>query len=106
MSTMLSTLQDRLSIAQAVPIVGPIIGSPIKFAVSKAEIITGIALAVFSVFAAILDTQTAKNMFTEGGKMIGEGFLHMGYAAANFCTAGILGLIIEISRHNLQGHTA
>lgn len=101
--------QNNLSTAQAIPLAGPLLISPIKGLLSSAQIITGLCLGIFLEFNAIHAslkgrpctaenyTDAANEMFTSGLR----GGVHLIYACANFATFGILGLYVEISCRRL-----
>jgi hypothetical protein len=96
-------LQRNLSVAQASPILGPLIVSPAKALVSVAEIIIGIAIAVlFGVFSLLFilfhqndalswtATQTAYGLGN-----VGLGVTSLIYSVANMGTLGLFGYAVE-----------
>lgn len=101
--------QKNLNILQAIPFVGPAVFSPIKVLVSKAHVITGIALGIFFEIKAIAASgnrhsgivKNHENVAKEYFNMALNGGLNWLYACANFSTFGILGLGVELSRRNV-----
>lgn len=91
-------IQDFLSAFQATPIVGPIIGSPIKALVSTAMIIMGIARTIFyGLVAMVLLFQHSEmnQSALYGLKLIKVGIPHLSYSILNLCTFGIVGYALE-----------
>lgn len=95
-------VQKGLSKAQAVPVVGPLIGSPVKALVSLIELVVGFIFAVVLGIVSVLGCCCSNNFANEAGKGAFTAGTHallglwgIGYSAANFLTLGILGFVIE-----------
>ena len=79
-------LQDVASNAQAVPVVG-VIPSVFKGALSCIEIVTALALIVFSAIPALFNND-AKFAFGVGFEHLGSGFFELSYSVVNIVTFG------------------
>lgn len=96
-------VQRGLSKAQAFPIAGPLLVSPAKMIVSTAQIIYGIAKAVFFGTIALSTAVLGySNLAEKSTKEMVSGFAHMLfgtcsliYSNANFWTLGIVGFTCE-----------
>lgn len=98
--------QSGLSKLQAIPLVGPVVFSPVKATLSNTQIIVGLAVGIFSQVAAISMALVGERRearyfsgisscgFAETFKGIGSLF----YACVNMATFGIVGLCVELSR--------
>ena len=99
---MIDSLQRSLSIAQAVPVIGPILVSPVKALVSTAEIIMGIAQTTLcgTGFLVCLTLKVPGSVFFGEQSLIGayhmlSGTGSLAYSLANFLTFGMTGIFIE-----------
>lgn len=89
--------QRALSKAQAIPFIGPVVFSPIKFVVGFVQVISGVAVSVFAMLGAIISqSELFDDMGTAAFGHILMGSLGMGYSAANMASWGLLGLLIEV----------
>ena len=102
--------QSGLSKLQAVPIIGPVVFSPVKMIWSTAQIIKGLAVGVFfGMPAAALHTlgndrvaaylaEIAALEFWTAFKGVG----HLFYAAINLASLGIIGGSVELARRDCK----
>jgi len=96
-------VQRQLSKAQAFPVAGPIIASPVKAVISLAEIVGGLASTIiFGVLATLFLMVFAETpcgfcveMACDSLAHLGLGILSFGYSVANMCTLGLVGYRIE-----------
>lgn len=89
-------IQRNLSQAQATPIVGPLVVSPVKGVVSLAQIIVGIAGTILFGTLALLSWNDT--MFKYAAKSLGHvgiGFTGFVYSISNFISLGLVGYRIE-----------
>ncbi len=98
--TQLDKLQRGLSIAQAVPVFGPLIVSPLKALVSKAQFVAGLAFYAYgkAMMAMGNNSEKMREFVKEGKHHMIEGAKSWLYAVANITTGGLAGLAIEIIR--------
>lgn len=89
-------LQRRLSFCQALPLVGPLVVSPIKLAVSIVQTVSSIALYIFFtlLYMVSFDQTILSLTFKSGGHAL-MGLVGTTYSIANMLSLGILGLRIE-----------
>jgi len=110
MFTHFSDLQKKLNILQALPIVGPVVFSPIKALVSKVQIIASVTLGVSfgceSICASMQGMkQTAEHYDKHLVKSFNaaiEGAVNFLYASINFATFGIVGMCVELGARNIK----
>jgi hypothetical protein len=87
----ISNLQKKLSIAQATPIAGPILASPVKAVVSVAQVIISVAGAILlSPLALTQDVQTL-HLMTRCFDYTKAGACSFVYAASNMLSLGMVG---------------
>lgn len=89
--------QRTFSIRQTIPVIGPILFSPIKALTSLVEIIMGIALSVIFLVAGILCCCSCY-LYGKSIECITHtvtGTASLIYSLANILTLGILGYVIE-----------
>jgi len=116
--SIINDLQRKLSIAQALPIVGPLVASPVKAVVSVAQIIYGIARATFFGIGTL--SAYSLNIFFHNnykisnateflGKQMGYGFLDqfngtcsLIYSLSNLFTLGVTGFVCERTWSQIQ----
>ncbi len=90
-------IQRSLSEAQAFPVVGPLVVSPIKAVVSVAHLIVGLAGSIlFGTFAILSGNKTLSKMAFKSFAHTGLGLVGLAYSVGNFLTLGILAYKIEI----------
>lgn len=113
--------QLGLSKLQALPVVGPIVFSPIKITLSNIQMISGFAIGI--IFGMAATTMALLNNDRLAGRLAAislrgfadttKGFCSLFYACANIATLGILGICVELTRadtyvihqrHNCHGH--
>lgn len=88
--------QRTLSAAQATPIVGPLLVSPVKAVVSIAQLIVGTVGSIFFGFlAALTFNDRLGELAFKSLCHTGMGFLGLLYSASNFLSLGIIGHNIE-----------
>jgi len=80
---------ESLNKAQAIPVVGPLIASPIAAVVSLAQLIVGVVGGIFSLIVSVLTNgkHLSKPTFTLFGHA-GLGLLHFTFATANILSLG------------------
>ena len=99
----INEIQQGLSTAQAIPVIGPIVFSLPKAALSTAQIICGLVVGIFTGMIATasesLRIHTLSYAFGsvafEGFKESILGFGSLFYACLNLSTLGIAGMMIE-----------
>ncbi len=88
--------QKKLSQAQAVPLIGPLLVSPVKAVVSLEQIIGGVAMtAILGSVGVITQNNWFIDKAVEGFDHVGQGVCSYSYAVINVCTFGIAGAVIE-----------
>lgn len=88
--------QRRLSFAQSVPIVGPLIFSPVKAIVSTAQIIAGLASAIFwGIGFCLTEDYFISSRLQEATIHVGMGCGSLAYSFVNFVTYGLVGFTAE-----------
>lgn len=100
---MIDQTQRALSVLQAVPVIGPLVFSPVKMGFSLAEMISGLAIGIiFGIGATISDAIGAKSVSRGLGSIALTGFRHsitgfgsLFYASSNLATLGIVGAFCE-----------
>jgi hypothetical protein len=106
-------VQQGLNKLQIIPVVGPVVFSPIKAAVSKVQIISGVALGVLRGMAAIAakltgDSYLASRLCSLSArdfKLAAKGCGSLFYALVNMGTFGLVGLLTELERASIHyGH--
>lgn len=93
--TMLN-VQRYLSRAQATPVIGPLLVSPVKAVVSTAQLIAGLVATIFLGTLSMLtfnDFLAAKTLQALGHA--GLGFTGLAYSVSNFISLGIVGYRFE-----------
>lgn len=106
----INLLQRNLSVAQAFPVVGPIVVSPTKAIVSLAQVITGFSKAVFFGTGVVISfTFRLEKALVHCLKQSGNGFLEifngtcsLSYSLANICTLGMTGFFCETFWYSLH----
>ena len=89
-------IQRRLSFAQAIPIVGPLIFSPMKAMVSTAQIIAGIAGSIiFSLGFCLTESPASREGLKNSGIHVMMRLTSLSYSAVNFFSYGIIGFTME-----------
>lgn len=102
----IKNMQEKLDELQAIPIIGPVIFSPVKAVVSIAGIINGLALGIFYGVATVINRMTDRSYFNfvyyglkrdaeKGFSSAVEGVGNLLYSAVNICSIGIVGAFIE-----------
>ncbi|MEI8364859.1 MAG: hypothetical protein WCF65_00415 [Parachlamydiaceae bacterium] len=99
----LNGVQRGLSVAQAVPVVGPIAFSPCKAILSVAQLVTGLAKTIFFgtfalsslVFKLPKITVWCGERTSEGVRGVFNGTCSLIYSSANLLTLGIVGFTCE-----------
>ena len=88
--------QRNLSTAQATPIVGPLLVSPIKAVVSVAQLVVGAVGSIFfGLLAAISLNDKLGELAFKSLCHTGMGLLGLLYSASNFVSLGLVGYRIE-----------
>ncbi len=88
--------QRTLSVAQATPIMGPLLVSPVKAVVSIAQLIVGVVGSIFfGFFAALTFNDRLGELAFKSLCHAGMGFLGLLYSVSNFVSLGIIGYNIE-----------
>ncbi|HEV8051012.1 MAG TPA: hypothetical protein VGP47_00845 [Parachlamydiaceae bacterium] len=98
-------IQRSLSSLQAIPVIGPLVFSPIKMGVSVAEMISGFAIGIiFGIGATVSNSIGANSLCNELGIISLRGFGHaltgfasLFYGASNLATLGLVGGCLEMS---------
>jgi len=91
-------VQSKLSEFQAVPVVGPLIGSPIKATVSTVQAVAGLGAAIIlAPVAAVTKNEKVIDYTCESFGQCGYGVMGLAYSIANIVTLGILGYKVEHS---------
>ncbi len=93
----LHTILDPL---QACLGVGPLLFSPLKAVVSLAQIVEGLAIAVFSLVALLGNCSKDKAVawLQFGGSEIAWGVFNLAYSVSNFVSFGIVACVVQHSR--------
>lgn len=100
----MNRIQAKLSIMQAIPIVGPMVYSPAKAMVSAAQVVVGLAKTVFYTMLMPLvvgfgsDREVCENVddLIEGLHHVIWGTIGLQYSIINMGTLGIAGFFIEM----------
>lgn len=91
------SVQRSLSKAQATPIVGPLLVSPIKALVSVAELIVGIAGSIlFGTLAVLTFNDYLGGKAVESLGHAGLGLLSLMYSISNILSLGLVGYRFEV----------
>jgi len=98
--------QSALSFLQGVPVVGPVVVSPVKAVFSIAQMITGLIIGIFAGMAATGSASLGLNNLARplavtagvGFLSATKGYFSLMYACLNIATLGILGLTVNCSR--------
>lgn len=100
----IKNIQNDLSFYQAIPLVGPVIVSPIKALASTVQIVVSFVTAMIfgtvALFAELINNSN-KRFSQDMNKSLNvtfDGIKHLLYAKINMLTLGIFGLIVEISK--------
>ena len=89
-------VQRRLSFTQAIPIIGPLIFSPVKAFVSTAQIIASLASAIFlGIGFCLTNDFTILERLQEANLHIVLGGCSLAYAIINFSSYGLAGFLGE-----------
>jgi hypothetical protein len=92
----LFSLQRFLSTAQTIPLIGPVVFSPIKATVGVIEVIAGIILGSLSaVFGTLFLSEPLLKCAVKSIEIAGHGAISTAYAVGNFFSFGILGWGLE-----------
>lgn len=94
--TAMYDVQRSLSTSQNIPIVGPLIASPIKAVISTAQLISAIAATVFlGSLAVVTWDETLRILTFEAIAHCGLGLIGLIYSLSNIITLGIVAYKIE-----------
>lgn len=96
-SSVMWEVQRGLSRAQAIPLIGPLVVSPLKAAVSLVQFVVGFFFSVICgslCVMGVLSERLATSTFT-ALKHTGLGFIGLGYSLMNIFTLGILSMKVE-----------
>ena len=94
----LCSLQRVFSKAQIIPLIGPIVVSPVKAIVGLVEIVAGSVLGLLSgVFGTIFLSRPLLGCSVTSLKIACHGALSVIYAVGNLLSLSILGWIVEIT---------
>ena len=96
----MSGLQNGSSQLQAIPILGPLVGSPLKAVISIAQLITALALKCFSAMCLFNNnnqyfTTRYQEMSFKANEQIKEGSYHLLYSAVNILSLGVTSYYTE-----------
>ncbi len=89
-------VQRGLSRFQAVPLLGPIVGSPIKALISTAQIVVAFVAMIF--YSSLFSFTRSQTMFERTATSFGHltmGAVGLAYSIMNLCTLGMGGLFLE-----------
>ncbi len=90
------SLQQYLSESQAIPIIGPLLVSPLKAVISVVQLAAGSTLALLSATLGSLFRSPSTMKFAAiSGLHAGLGLLSLCYSLANIISLGILGFYLE-----------
>ncbi len=102
--SLLPAMQAVLSRAQAVPIVGPLLVSPVKAVASVLQIAIGIFSAIsLGLSAALTGLRNLDKRTVQALSYASLGYLSFCYAAINMNTLGIFGFLVEFVLHANPG---
>lgn len=94
--SIISKVQSNLSTYQAVPIVGPIVVSPIKASMSSLQISGGLAAGLgFAATTLISDNNKLKDYTIDSFAECGNGVISLAYSIVNIASLGIVGYAVE-----------
>lgn len=88
--------QGRLTEAQSLPLVGPILFSPFKILLSVVEIVVGVASLIFNT---LIYTFTQFPIFDDhyySLVVVIIGLFHLGLAIFNILTLGVIGYLVTM----------
>ena len=89
-------VQRTLSRFQAVPLLGPVVGSPIKAMVSTAQIVAAFVAIIF--WGSLFSITQSSSMFDRTATSLGHltmGAAGLAYSIVNLFTLGLSGFILE-----------
>ncbi|MBA3603676.1 MAG: hypothetical protein H0W50_08560 [Parachlamydiaceae bacterium] len=89
-------IQQYLSQSQAIPVIGPLLVSPLKAVISAVQFVAGSALALISAtFGSFFRSPSTMKFAATSGLHAGLGLLSLCYSLANIVSLGILGFYLE-----------
>lgn len=89
-------VQRTLSKAQAIPLVGPVVFSPVKAVVSLAQIIAGVAGTIlFGTVGFFTDSPSILKPLGHSIGHMGMGLTSFVYSGINMATLGLFGISME-----------
>lgn len=89
-------IQRNLSRFQAVPVVGPLIFSPLKAVVSLVQLVVGFVIAILALaIGMICCSDKSLEVGIKAFAQSGMGLLGLAYSIANMLTLGIVAFCIE-----------
>ena len=89
-------VQRALSSAQATPIVGPLLVSPVKAVFSTAQLVAGVAGTIlFGTLALLTFHPDLASLATKSIAHVGMGALGLMYSVSNFISLGIVSYRLE-----------
>ena len=89
------SIQRNLSKAQAFPVLGFIIASPVKATVSVVQIVASGVLGGVSFGCGLFGNSKSMDFAAKSLGCNFDGWVSLGYSAANIISLGILGIIVE-----------
>ena len=92
LSAGMNKMQDKASRLQAIPVLGPLVGSPIKAFISTCQLVAALATKIiFGTATLFTDNRFCKKANLAANHHLGAGVFHLLYSAVNVLSLGIVG---------------